>query len=156
MTPSIDLKALRQTRLSETLVRFAFGGAMTAATGFIAQGFGPVVGGLFLAFPAVLPATLTLVARHSGRSKAVEEAGGAILGAVALGAFAAIGWFIAARAAAWTTILAAATVWIVTASALWVVASGWVHTTPGSSGRSETTKTRPTHAVSGSGRARRC
>jgi len=35
MTPSVDLKALRQTRFSEALVRFAFGGAMTAATGFI-------------------------------------------------------------------------------------------------------------------------
>ena len=123
MTPSVDLKALRQTRFSEALVRFAFGGAMTAATGFIAQELGPVVGGLFLAFPAVLPASLTLVARHSGRSKAVEEAGGAILGAVALGAFAAIAWLMAARTAAWATIVAAAIVWIVTASALWAVAS---------------------------------
>jgi len=126
MTPSVDLKALRETRFSEALVRFAFGGAMTAATGFIAQGFGPVVGGLFLAFPAVLPASLTLVARHSGRSKAVEEAGGAILGAVALAAFAGVGWLIAASTGAWSTIVAAATVWIVTSSALWAVASRWV------------------------------
>jgi hypothetical protein len=85
MTPSVDLKALRQTSLSETPVRFAFGGAMTAATGFIAQQLGPVVGGVFLAFPAVVPARLTLVAGHSGRARTVDEAGGAILGAAGAG-----------------------------------------------------------------------
>ena len=126
MTPSLDLKAIRRTRVSEALIRFAFGGTLTAATGFIAHEFGPVVGGLFLAFPAVLPASLTLVARHSGRAKAVEEAGGAILGAVALAAFAVTVWFLAAGASAWITIVAASSVWMVTATALWTIETRWI------------------------------
>jgi hypothetical protein len=49
------------------------------------------------AFPAILPASLTLVARHDGRKQAVAEAGGAILGAVALGVFAATAWLLASN-----------------------------------------------------------
>ena len=46
--------ALRQTRWYEYLVRFVLGGAMTVIAGLIAARFGPVIGGLFLAFPAIL------------------------------------------------------------------------------------------------------
>jgi hypothetical protein len=34
---------------------------MTAIPGWIASKYGPVVGGLFLAFPAIFPASATLV-----------------------------------------------------------------------------------------------
>ena len=62
-------------------LRFAFGGLITAITGLIAHNFGPVVGGLFLAFPAILPASVTLIEDHDGvfavrrehRSVGVEE-----------------------------------------------------------------------------------
>jgi hypothetical protein len=37
-------------------------GAITAAAGLIAGLYGPTIGGLFLAFPSILPASLTLVA----------------------------------------------------------------------------------------------
>jgi Protein of unknown function (DUF3147) len=48
--------ALGQTRWYEYLVRFLLGGAMTVVAGLIAARFGPVIGGLFLAFPAIFPA----------------------------------------------------------------------------------------------------
>lgn len=47
--------ALRETSWGEYLVRFAVGGAMTVVAGLIAASFGPVLGGLFLAFPAIFP-----------------------------------------------------------------------------------------------------
>ncbi len=36
--------------------------------------FGPRVGGLFLAFPAILPATLTLLEKKEGKTKACADA----------------------------------------------------------------------------------
>jgi hypothetical protein len=51
--------------------------------------FGLRVGGLFLAFPAVLPAALTLTESDEGASKTTVDAIGAILGSVAMVAFAA-------------------------------------------------------------------
>src|SRR3981081_3334245 len=50
--------------------------------------FGAKAGGLFLAFPAVLPATLTLIERKEGTTKAWADASGGALGAVGLAAFA--------------------------------------------------------------------
>ncbi len=68
----------------EYILRFVFGGAITVATGLVASHYGPAVGGMFLAFPAILPASLTLVERHDGRAGATDNARGARLGALAL------------------------------------------------------------------------
>ena len=65
--------ALRQTRWYEYLVRFVLGGTMTVVAGLIAARFGPVVGGLFLAFPAIFPASATLIEKHVRQRK--EKAG---------------------------------------------------------------------------------
>jgi len=65
--------ALREIKLHEYLTRFALGGITCVATGLIAQKFGPIVGGLFLAFPAIFPASATLVEKHELERKA--EAG---------------------------------------------------------------------------------
>ena len=50
--------------------------------------FGPRFGGLFLAFPAVLPAALTLIEKKEGTTKAWADASGGVLGAIGLAAFA--------------------------------------------------------------------
>src|SRR5207253_3283130 len=60
------------------------------AHGLVAREWGPSAGGLFLAFPAILPASLTLVARHDSRGDAADDARGAVLGAAALIVFAAV------------------------------------------------------------------
>jgi hypothetical protein len=64
---------LRQTRWYEYLVRCVLGGAMTVVAGFIAARFGPVIGGLFLAFPSIFPASATLIEKHVRERK--EKAG---------------------------------------------------------------------------------
>jgi hypothetical protein len=83
---------LRQASWREYLVRLLFGGGLTALTSVIAQRYGPAVGGLFLAFPAILPASLTLLARHQRDRKARQRLNGTIRGGQAaaldaLGAF---------------------------------------------------------------------
>jgi hypothetical protein len=65
--------ALRQTRWYEYLVRFGLGGAMTVVAGLIAARFGPVIGGLFLAFAAIFPASATLIEKHI--QERMEKAG---------------------------------------------------------------------------------
>jgi len=57
----IDTSALNGTRWHEYALRFLAGGVITAVTGIIAKKFGPGVGGLFLAFPAIFPASATLI-----------------------------------------------------------------------------------------------
>ena len=73
MIVQFNPSALRQTRWYEYLVRFVLGGAMTVVAGLIAARFGPVVGGLFLAFPAIFPASATLIEKHVRERK--EKAG---------------------------------------------------------------------------------
>ena len=58
MQIEFDFWVLRRTRWYEYALRFLFGGGVTVAAGLIAKQYGPVFGGLFLAFPAVFPASL--------------------------------------------------------------------------------------------------
>ena len=65
----MDFGALRQTSAGEYALRFALGGLATVGTGLIAQHFGPLIGGVFLAFPAIFPASASLIAQHETRKK---------------------------------------------------------------------------------------
>ena len=69
MKISFDFSALKRTRWYEYALRFFFGGAVTVAAGLIAKHYGPVFGGLFLAFPAIFPASATLVEKHETEKK---------------------------------------------------------------------------------------
>jgi len=69
MRVQIDFSVLKQSRWYELVLRFCAGGLATAATGIIAQKFGPGIGGLFLAFPAILPASATLIEKHEREKK---------------------------------------------------------------------------------------
>lgn len=104
MRIEFNLAALRQIKPNEYLVRFFFGGAITLAAALIAKRFGPAVGGLFLAFPAIFPASITLLSKHEIQKKqkhelrgteraklsAALDARGAALGCIGLMCFAAI------------------------------------------------------------------
>jgi Protein of unknown function (DUF3147) len=133
MLVKFDPTALREIKLHEYLTRFALGGITCVATGLIAQKFGPVVGGLFLAFPAIFPASATLVEKHElerkaeagiafsfrGRLSAALDARGASMGAVALAMFALIAWQELPFHRAIVVLGVALAVWLVFASAIW-------------------------------------
>src|SRR6202790_743112 len=95
---SLDFSAFGRTKGYEYAVRFLFGGATTVVAGLLAKHFGPALGGLFLAFPAIFPASATLVEKHEkekkleagipetirGRQAAALDARGATMGSVGL------------------------------------------------------------------------
>jgi hypothetical protein len=127
------ISALKSTRPSEYLARFAFGGAATVLAGLIAKHYGAALGGLFLAFPAIFPCSATLVESHEkerkrrigydgthrGRMAASLDAAGAALGAVGLVAFAALLWYLLPRYNAALVIAVATFVWVGVSIALW-------------------------------------
>lgn len=124
MTPEVDFGDLKDKKAWEYLVRFVFGGVVTACTGLVAHVWGPVVGGLFLGFPSILPASLTLVKQHEGRAQAVEDARGGRLGSIGLVAFGAIVWGLApVLSPVWVLVLATLA-WLAVDLGLWFVRFG--------------------------------
>src|ERR1700751_2159273 len=121
MVVKFQLSALGATKWYEVILRIIFGGLATVATGMIAKSFGPVVGGLFLAFPAIFPATATLVEKHvkeRKRSAAIDgvdrarcavalEARGATMGSIGLICFAIVVWRLLSDGAGWLILLSA-------------------------------------------------
>jgi hypothetical protein len=83
-----DWSKLVKAKPTEIAMRFIFGAGIALIAGIAGARFGPKFGGLFLAFPAVLPATLTLIEKKEGTTKAWADASGGVLGAVGLAAFA--------------------------------------------------------------------
>jgi hypothetical protein len=102
MRVHFDISALKATKWYEYALRFLFGGTITVVTGVMASRYGPVFGGLFLAFPAIFPASATLVEKHErekkqragivktirGREAAALDARGAAIGSLGLIGFA--------------------------------------------------------------------
>jgi uncharacterized membrane protein len=75
---------------------------------------------VFLAFPAILPATLTLVEKKEGTRRADKNAGGAVLGGVALIIFAAL-TFLLLNTDAPLALAVAVVGWSVTAMTLYLL-----------------------------------
>ena len=120
-TIKADPSCLRKTSWREYAVRFAFGGLITAFAGFLGTTFGPAVGGLFLGFPALLPASLTLVQKHEGEEAAGDDAAGAVAGSIGLIAFGALVWALADRLAAWWLLFLAMIAWLVVSVIAWLL-----------------------------------
>jgi hypothetical protein len=130
-----DLRALRDTKCHEYVLRFVFGGCVTVVAGIIAHRFGPVVGGIFLAIPAIFPASATLIEKHEkeknskgsdsasavGQKKAGFDAEGAALGSVGLIAFALAVWKLMPAHSAWLVLPCATLCWALAATVLWGV-----------------------------------
>ena len=88
--PRISLHALRSISVGDYVLRFAFGFVISVVAAIVAQLAGAKVGGLFLAFPAILPATLTLIERREGHAQAVSDVRWAALGAIGMIAYAVV------------------------------------------------------------------
>jgi len=129
----IDVAGLRRTKWYEYAIRFVFGGLITATAGLIADRWGPAIGGLFLAFPAILPASATLVEKHErqkkalvglqgaerGREAAALDAAGAAIGCIGLAGFAVIVWQFLALSQPWIVLGAAGLLWLVSSGLGW-------------------------------------
>lgn len=109
---------LLQPEWTQLGLRFAFGAGVALLAGLVGMRFGPRVGGLFLAFPAVLPAALTLIEKKEGPATTDIDAVGAILGSVAMVAFAVLAAVLMARVGAPPAVAAAGAAWVIVALAL--------------------------------------
>lgn len=87
----------RQLSAGDLGIRFGFGAGVSFVAGVVATVWGPHLGGVFLAFPAILLASLTIVAKKEGAAKARDEARGAALGTLGLVAFGVVGAITLAR-----------------------------------------------------------
>ena len=139
MIIQVKALALRQTRWYEYLIRFILGGTMTVVAGVIAGRFGPLIGGLFLAFPAIFPASATLIEKHvrerkeraglpgarRGREAAALDAVGAMLGSFGLAAFGLVIWLMIAQSASWALVLSSAW-WLAVAVLAWQARRRWL------------------------------
>jgi len=135
MQIKVDPSVIRQTKWYEYAVRFLFGGLITAIAGIIAKHFGPGIGGLFLAFPAIFPASATLIEKHEkqkkeeeglrgtrrGREAASVDAAGSVMGSVGLLVFASIVWQFVARYSTWTVLMGATVAWMTVSVLIWHV-----------------------------------
>ena len=133
MKIKVDTAGLRRSKAYEYLVRFAFGGTVTAVAGIIAKRFAPEIGGLFLAFPAILPASATLIEKHEmekkeragkhgaarGRAAAGVDAIGASRGAVGLAVFALIVWLRLPESRTGLVLAGATLAWFLTSITVW-------------------------------------
>jgi nicotinamide-nucleotide amidase len=86
----VDLKKIKSVRPRDYLIRFAFGASISLIAGILTLAFGPLFGGLFLAFPAILPATLTLLEKKDGLAQAVADVRGAVIGSIGMIGFAVV------------------------------------------------------------------
>lgn len=118
--------ALRSIRPSEYLVRFGFGATISAGAAILALVFGDRVGGAFLAFPAILPATLTLIQKREGRKPAVADAHAATIGSVAMVGFALMA-VVLLRTSPSLAIPAALVTWIVISLVIFVALRAFAH-----------------------------
>ena len=115
------------------MVRFCLGGLITAAAGLIAKRYGPGIGGLFLAFPAIFPAGATLIEKHErerkeklglrgkirGRKAAAVDAAGAAMGSLGLLVFADLIARFVPVYNPWIVLLGATLAWIAASVFLW-------------------------------------
>jgi hypothetical protein len=136
MIIDVNFASLKSTKPHEYALRFVFGGIITAATGLIAMHYGPVIGGLFLAFPAIFPASATLIESHEkqrkqkagyngtnrGRIAAGIDAAGTFLGALALVLFALILYRFLPSHNAILTLATASLAWLTLSILLWLLA----------------------------------
>jgi Protein of unknown function (DUF3147) len=142
MKVSADFSALKKTKWYEYAVRFLLGGSVTVIAGLLAKYYGPVFGGLFLAFPAIFPASATLIDKHErekkqragikhttrGRQMAGVDAAGAALGSLGLATFACIIWKLLPVGNVAGVFIAAAVAWFcVSVTLWWIRKTHWSH-----------------------------
>ena len=132
---SFHLAALKQTKAHQYGIRFLVGGLCTVAAGLIGKHFGPAIGGLFLAFPAIFPAGASLIESHEkenkrrigangalrGRLAASIDSAGAALGCIGLIGFAVTSWWLLTSYKATLAITIATLVWLFVTLSLWLV-----------------------------------
>jgi hypothetical protein len=135
MIVKASLDSLKEIKPHEVGMRFLFGGVCTVAAYLIAKHFGPAVGGLFLAFPAIFPASASLIEKHEKKDKATVgsdgtergrvaaglDAAGTAMGCIGLMGFALVVWRALAMQRGGMVLAEACLAWLVLAVSAWLL-----------------------------------
>jgi succinate-acetate transporter protein len=127
------LASIKGIKLHEWILRFFFGGVVCVLAGLIAKKWGPEIGGLFLAFPAIFPAGASLIESHErahkaragidgtmrGRTVAGIDAAGAAIGCIGLAGFALLCWLLLPRMEPIAVFALATLAWLLLSIAFW-------------------------------------
>jgi len=124
-SPEVHPEKLQKPPARDWVIRFAFGAGVSALAAIVTKVWGPTVGGLFLAFPAILLASLTLVAKEEGAHRAREDARGAALGALGLIGFGIVVWATTPQWPVWVTLLAATIAWAAVSGMAYLIMAAW-------------------------------
>lgn len=119
--PSFDPGKGAKARPHDLLIRFAAGAATSIVSGVLTLGFGARVGGVFLAFPAILAASLTLIEQKEDSVDAREDSRGAIVGAGALSLFAIAATLTLRQLSGSVALLIASAVWLAAAISIYFI-----------------------------------
>jgi hypothetical protein len=131
----VQITSLRATTPMQYAQRFLFGGLVTVVATLIADKWGPVVGGMFLAFPGIFPAGVSLVEEHKteresqegkvgvilARGEASVEATGASAGTWGLAAFGLVIWKESALHSLPVVLACAGSAWVALSWTAWMV-----------------------------------
>lgn len=134
MRIQISPSPIFKTKWYEYATRFLLGGLITVCAGLIAEKWGPSAGGLFLAFPAIFPASATLIEKHERESKqakgligveraknaAAVDAAGASIGSIGLVVFALVGSRFLPDRSAPLVLLLGIFAWFLTSVIVWI------------------------------------
>lgn len=104
------------------LLRFISGAATSIVSGALSLAFGARVGGVLLAFPAIMAASLTLIEQQEDSAEAREDARGAVVGGCGLTAFAVVAALTLGHLAWGLALVAAAGAWAFVALGAYFVA----------------------------------
>lgn len=117
--PGFDAGALNQVRLGGMALRFAAGALTSVCAGGVTLLFGPRIGGILLAFPAILVASLTLIEQDDGVEEAREDARGAMAGGAAMTLFALVAALLFGHLPGALVLALAALTWVTVAFGLY-------------------------------------
>jgi Protein of unknown function (DUF3147) len=122
--PRLGVEGLKDKSAKDYAIRFAFGASISLIAALVSLKF-QLFGGMFLAFPAILPASLTLIERDAGKQEASIDAEGAIIGAAGLLAFSLVVSFGIKTMGAIPALIAAATAWVVVSFGIYAAVMVW-------------------------------
>jgi hypothetical protein len=116
-----DPGGVRQVDRKQALLRFGAGAGASLVAALVSQFAGSRASGPLLALPAILIASLTLIADDDGLRAAVDDARGAVLGAVGLVAFAVVCSQLLDHLPTWVVLVLATVAWAVVSLLLYAL-----------------------------------
>ena len=124
-TMGFEPSKLGDVKPADMAVRFGFGAAVSLVAAGVTSTLGASMGGMFLAFPAILPATLTLLEEKHGTDDARHDDRGAVLGSLGMVAFAVVSTVAFTRVRVGAALAAATAAWVVVSLGAYLAVARW-------------------------------